>query len=103
MSVRFCRLLSLVQVPTALEASGAIQPGDVILSVNGIPLPGAGCYRRDAGLLVAPGMFPMRLRIHRPKQGTSAPDVGTIVDGVYVEGGNGGGGLEGSLSRLKQV
>lgn len=44
------------QVPTALEASGAIQPGDSIVSVNGIPLPGAGCYRRDAALLEAPGV-----------------------------------------------
>ncbi|CAN0507012.1 unnamed protein product, partial [Laminaria digitata] len=71
---RKCFKLALTkptQVPTALEASGAIQPGDVVLSVNGIPLPGAGCYRRDAALLAAAGMFPMRLRIHRPKRGSS--------------------------------
>ena len=92
------------QIPTALEASGAIQPGDVIISVNGIPLPGAGCYRRDAALLVAPGMFPMRLRIHRPKRGSIAPEGMDGEEGLDRGGeGGAGGGLEGSLSRLKQV
>lgn len=92
------------QVPTALEASGAVQPGDTIVSVNGIPLPGAGCYRKDAALLEAPGMFPMRLRIRRA--GAAAED----ADGGYAEGfvdpakgGRGAQALEGSLSRLKQV
>lgn len=93
------------QVPTDLEASGAIQPGDVIVSVNGIPLPGAGCYRKDAALLVAPGMFPMRLRISRG--GPVAEHDAGVFGGGYAEGGGGGGSglpsLEGSLSRLKQV
>lgn len=53
-------------------------------------------------LLEAPGMFPIRLKIHRPKQGgvgRESMDAG----GEYWEGGGEGGGLEGSLSRLKQV
>eukprot|EP00903_Cladosiphon_okamuranus_P011757 g11052.t1 len=88
------------KVPTALEASGAIQPGDSIVSINGIPLPGAGCYRRDAALLEAPGMFPMRLRIRR---GGDDSDVG-LEDyaGDFGMEGGGRGALEGSLSRLKQ-
>lgn len=90
----------MLQVPTALEASGAIQPDDVILSINGIPLPGAGCYRRDTALLEAPGMFPARLRIHRPKPGAIAPE--DVNGGDYLEGSK-GGGLESSLSRLKQA
>lgn len=96
------------QVPTALEASGAIRPGDVIVSVNGIPLPGAGCYKRDAALLEAPGMFPMRIKIKRPSPPSS--DAGGGDPGDWGEGwgdvgmGTGGsGGLESSLSRLKQV
>lgn len=95
------------QVPTAVEASGAIQPGDTILSVNGIPMPGAGCYRRDAALLEAPGMFPMRLRIRRGGSGDADAFNGLEENGGefgVVEGGGGGrGALEGSLSRLKQV
>lgn len=101
----------LLQVPTNLEATGAIQPGDVILSVNGIPLPGPRSFEKDEALLTAPGMFPMRLRIHRPKQGAVMPDVGYVgesADGAAalsggVWGKGMGAGLEGSLSRLKQV
>lgn len=72
------------------------------MSVNGIPLPGAGCHRKDVALLEAPGMFPIRLKIHRPRQGgvgRESMDAG----GEYWDGGGEGGGLEGSLSRLKQV
>lgn len=92
------------QVPTALEASGAVQPGDTIVSVNGIPLPGAGCYRKDAALLEAPGMFPMRLRIRRA--GAAAEDAdGGDAEGFVdpARGGRRAQALEGSLSRLKQV
>ncbi|CAM9136355.1 unnamed protein product [Scytosiphon promiscuus] len=96
------------KVPTELEASGAIQPGDSIVSVNGIPIPGAGCYRKDAALLVAPGMFPMRLRISRGGAvagGAMENDAGSLGGGYAERSGGGGSGLpslEGSLSRLKQ-
>lgn len=90
----------IAQIPTALEASGAIRPGDEILSVNGLPLPGGNCYRRDEELLKAPGMFPMRLRIYRPRANESS-----IESSDWDEWGElaGATGLEGSLSRLKQV
>ena len=98
------------QVPTAVETTGAIQPGDVILSVNGIPLPGPRSYENDEALLKAPGMFPMRLRIERPKQSAATPEVGYVPElsqgappGGGVWGSGRGAGLEGSLSRLKQV
>lgn len=52
----------------------------------------------------------MRLRIHRPKQGAVIPEVGYVgecADGAALSGGGWGkgrgAGLEGSLSRLKQV
>lgn len=97
-------LAAEAQVPTALEASGAIQPGDTIVSVNGIPLPGAGCYRKDAELLEAPGMFPMRLRIRRAGAAAEDADAGH-PEGFAdpARGGRGAQALEGSLSRLKQV